>query len=225
MRSRLRLWRFETQCCDPREGVYEANERMFLERDRDAESGAITLLGKLGFKAVSGYANKLGFQLLPKKLPAAVRALIDNGWKVEAEGKLYRNAGSANLSVSSGIDWFELHGSLDFGDGLQVKLPALLSALRRGETMIALGDGSLGLLPQEWLQKYGLLIPRRSRRRSPAFKQTQTGVLDALLAARPKICDETFARVRAECKTFAALVLLPSQLDLSELCVTINEKD
>jgi len=192
---------------DPREGVYEANERLFLERDRDAESNAIVLLGKLGFKTVNGYENKLGLQLPPKKLPAAVRALIDSGWKVEAEGKLYRNAGSASLSVSSGIDWFELHGSLDFGDGLQVKLPALLSALRRGETMIALGDGSLGLLPQEWLQKYGLLTSLGEVEDDHLrFKQTQTGVLDALLAARPEItCDETFARVRAEWQNFRGI--------------------
>ncbi|HJX92946.1 MAG TPA: DEAD/DEAH box helicase [Pyrinomonadaceae bacterium] len=192
---------------DPREGVYEANERLFLERDRDAETGALTLLSKLGFKRVSDYENKLGLLLPPKKLPAAVRALIDDGWKVEAEGKLYRNPGSASLSVSSGIDWFELHGSLDFGDGLQVKLPALLSALRRGETMIALGDGSLGLLPQEWLQKYGLLTSLGEVEDDHLrFKQTQTGVLDALLAARPEItCDETFAHVRAEWQNFRGI--------------------
>ena len=109
--------------------------------------------------------------------------------------------------MSSGIDWFELHGSLDFGDGLQVKLPALLSALRRGETMIALGDGSLGLLPQEWLQKYGLLTTLGEVEDDHLrFKQTQTGVLDALLAARPEItCDETFARVRAEWQNFRGI--------------------
>jgi hypothetical protein len=192
---------------DLREGVYEAGERRLLERDRDAEGSALTLLSKLGFKSVSDYQGKLKLELLPKKLPLAVRTLIENGWQVEAEGKLYRNASATSLSVSSGIDWFELHGSLDFGEGLQVKLPALLSALRRGESMIALGDGSFGLLPQEWLEQYGLLASLGEVEDDHVrFKHTQTGVLDALLAARPEIsCDETFARVREEWQNFRGI--------------------
>ncbi|MFL6277667.1 MAG: hypothetical protein ACJ74G_20975 [Blastocatellia bacterium] len=31
------------------------------------------------------------------------------------------------------------------------------SAMKRGENIVELGDGSLGLLPEEWLKKYGLL--------------------------------------------------------------------
>ena len=109
--------------------------------------------------------------------------------------------------MSSGVDWFELHGSVDFGDGLEVKLPALLSALQRGESMIALGDGSFGLMPEEWLQKYGLLaslgVASGDHLR---FKPTQAGILDALLAAQPEItCDETFARVREEWHNFRGI--------------------
>jgi hypothetical protein len=37
------------------------------------------------------------------------------------------------------------------------QLPELLAAMRRGENMVKLGDGSIGLLPQEWLKQYGLL--------------------------------------------------------------------
>jgi SNF2 family DNA or RNA helicase len=106
--------------------------------------------------------------------------------------------------VSSGVDWFELHGSVDFGDGLEAKLPALLNALQRGESMIALGDGSFGLMPEEWLQKFGLLtslgVASGDHLR---FKPTQAGILDALLAAQPETtCDATFARVREEWHNF-----------------------
>ena len=140
----------------------------------------------------------------PRNLPRAVTSLLANGWRVEAEGKLYRNPGSSSLSVSSGIDWFELHGSLNFGEDLEVKLPQLLAALRRGQKVIALGDGSFGVLPEEWLQQYGFLasfgVTEEDHLR---FQRTQTGVLDALLAARPEItCDETFACVRKEWQNF-----------------------
>jgi SNF2 family DNA or RNA helicase len=73
--------------------------------------------------------------------------------------------------------------------------------------MIALGDGSFGLMPEEWLRKFGLLaslgVASGDHLR---FKQTQTGVLDALLAARPEItCDAAFSRVREEWQNFKGI--------------------
>lgn len=192
---------------DRRDGFYDRDARRFIERDREAEEGGVELLKPLGFRSLREFNGQQKLQLSSKHLPRAVKTLLGSGWRVEAEGKLYRNPGSSSMSVSSGIDWFELHGSVDFGDGLQAKLPALLSALQRGESMIALGDGSFGLMPEEWLQKYGLLaslgVASGDHLR---FKPTQTGVLDVLLAALPEIsCDETFARVREEWHSFKGI--------------------
>ena len=190
-----------------RDGFYDRGTRRFVERDHEAEQSAIELLKPLGFRSTRDYDGKQNFYLSSKNLPRAVSNLLGKGWKIEAEGRLYRNPGSSNVSVSSGIDWFELHGSVDFGDGLEAKLPALLSALRRGESMIALGDGSFGVLPEEWLEKYGLLASLGEASGDHLrFKRTQTGVLDALLAARPEItCDDTFARVRDEWQNFKGI--------------------
>ena len=187
---------------DKRDGLYDRDRNRYIERDLESEKNALALLNTLSIKRGSEYSEK--FRLTPRNLPRAVTSLLANGWRVEAEGKLYRNPGSSSLSVSSGIDWFELHGSLNFGDDLEVKLPQLLAALRRGQKVIALGDGSFGVLPEEWLQQYGFLasfgVTEEDHLR---FQRTQTGVLDALLAARPEItCDETFARVRKEWQNF-----------------------
>ncbi|HVQ38918.1 MAG TPA: SNF2-related protein, partial [Pyrinomonadaceae bacterium] len=196
---------------DQREGFYDRGQdrdaRRFVERDREAEAAATELLKPLGFRSSRNYRGQPRLQLSPRNLPRAVRTLMGEGWRVEAEGKLYRNPGVSSLSVSSGVDWFELHGSVDFGDGLEAKLPALLSALRRGESMVALGDGSFGLMPEEWLQQYGLFtslgVVTEDHLR---FKPTQAGLLDALLAAQPEItCDETFARVREEWHNFRGI--------------------
>ncbi len=192
---------------DRREGFYDRDQRRFVERDPEAEEGAIQLLKPLGFRSTRDYNDQHKLHLSSKNLPRAVRTLLGKGWRVEAEGKLYRNPGLSSLSVSSGVDWFELHGSVDFGDGLEAKLPALLSALQRGESMISLGDGSFGLMPEEWLQKFGLLtslgVASGDHLR---FKPTQAGILDALLAAQPEIsCDETFARVREEWRNFRGI--------------------
>ena len=58
--------------------------------------------------------------------------------------------------MSSGIDWFELHGSMDYGEST-AQLPELLEALRRGETMVRLDDGTYGVLPEQWLKRIGML--------------------------------------------------------------------
>jgi superfamily II DNA or RNA helicase len=192
---------------DRRDGFYDREARRFVERDSETEEDAVQLLKPLGFRSTRDYLDQHKLHLSPKNLPRAVKTLLGRGWRVEAEGRLYRNPGLSSLSVSSGVDWFELRGSVDFGDGLEAKLPALLSALQRGESMIALGDGSFGLMPEEWLQKYGLVtslgIASEDHLR---FKATQAGILDALLAAQPEItCDETFARVREEWHNFRGI--------------------
>src|SRR5204863_7818451 len=113
---------------DRREGIYDRGDdgkgRRFVERDREAEKSAIQLLKPLGFRRTRDYNDSQKLHLSPKNQPRAVNTLLGKGWRVEAEGKLYRNPGLSSLSVSSGVDWFELHGSVDFGDGLEAKLPA-----------------------------------------------------------------------------------------------------
>ena len=190
-----------------RDGFYDRSTHRFVERNHDVEQSAIELLQPLGFRSTRNYDGYQHFYLSSKNLLRAVSQLLGHGWKVEAEGKLYRNPTSSSLAVSSGIDWFELHGSIDFGGGLEAKLPALLSALRRGESMIPLGDGSFGMLPEDWLQKYGLLASLGETSGDHLrFKRTQTGILDALLAARPEITsDEAFARIRDEWQNFTGI--------------------
>ena len=71
-----------------------------------------------------------------------VKTLTGEGGLVEADGRLFRSAGLLRLSVATGIDWFELGGAADF-DGVKVDVPRLLSAIKRGEKTVALGDGSV----------------------------------------------------------------------------------
>ena len=123
------------------------------------------------------------------------------------KGKLIRPAGEFKLAVTTGIDWFELGGQVDFG-GQSVALPDLLAAARRGETMVTLGDGSMGMLPEDWLKKYGMLADlgvgsRTSDGGSLRFGKAQAGLLDALLASQPEIkLDIGFGKVRQNLPRF-----------------------
>lgn len=190
---------------DQNRGVFDPKERQLLLRDQVSEQAAAQQLQGLGwrYKRPDYYDREARWELLPSKLPRIVRDLLLSGWHVEAEGKVYRQPGEIKMQVSSGIDWFELHGAVDFG-GVVAKLPELLAALRRGETMVKLGDGTFGLLPEEWLNKYGLLAGLGETHEDHLrFKRTQVGVLDALLATQPQATfDEAFGHAREALKNF-----------------------
>ncbi|MGA2739393.1 MAG: DEAD/DEAH box helicase [Bryobacteraceae bacterium] len=189
-------------------GVYDSSKRRFVVRDQPVEASAKALLYELGMEDLPpdyrGEASSL--RLAPKRLPAVAHACLAAGWHVEAEGKIFRRPGASSLGVSSGVDWFELHGEVDYG-GATAKLPALLAALRRGENMVRLDDGTYGLLPEEWLSRFGpiagLGTPEADHLR---FRRNQAGLLDALLATQPEVsCDATFARVRDELRNFGGV--------------------
>ncbi len=143
------------------------------------------------------------YEISPARLSEAIHALVGAGWRVEAEGRTYRRPGRFQLSVSSGLDWFDLDAHVDF-DGVRVALPELLRAIRRGEKTILLGDGSVGMLPEQWLARYGLLAQVGAAEGDRLrFRPAQVGLLDALLAVEPEVAvDELFARARDQLRTF-----------------------
>jgi superfamily II DNA or RNA helicase len=182
-------------------------ENRWLLRDVALEKSARNKLEETGFKKRRDYTGQSFWTIAQSRLPGAVRDLVDAGWLVEAEGKLFRKPDSFNFHISSGVDWFELRGTIDY-EGVQVPIPRLLSALKRHENTIRLDDGSYGLLPEEWLRKYGALAnlgtPKEDHLR---FSRSQTGFLDALLASSPEAsCDELFERIRNELRDFSGVV-------------------
>ena len=188
--------------------LYSHATRTLLVRDRKAEQAALEHLQSIGVSSPAWVdsGEEPGWQLAPKKLPTVVRACLEAGWHIEAEGKTFRRPGSVRVEVSSGVDWFELHGEVDYGE-TTAQLPALLAAVRRGDNMVRLDDGTYGLLPEEWLRRYGALAGLGTAGADHVrFRRNQVGLLDALLASQPEAsCDAAFARVRAELSGFEGI--------------------
>ena len=187
----------------PSGAVVQPDQRRMILRDRAAEQALSARLDTLAFQRRTSYNQGETLELLARNLPKVARTLLQEGWHVEAEGKLYHRAAGFHIEVQSGIDWFELHGGATF-DGQQVSLPSLLAALKRGDGMVALGDGSFGLLPEEWLKKYATLAgvgtPEGDHLR---FKRTQVGLLDVLLAEQPEAqFDKKFELARQRLSQF-----------------------
>ena len=142
---------------DERRGWYDAEHDQACLRDQDAEQALLARLFDAGARTPSRHSYFDGdVQFHKKHFARIVRTLTAEGWIVESQGRLIRQPGSFDLSVSTTVDWFELDGQVDFG-GVTASLPSLLAAMRSGAGFIQLDDGSQGILPEEWLEKYGRL--------------------------------------------------------------------
>jgi superfamily II DNA or RNA helicase len=173
--------------------------RAFL-RNAEAERRAEATLREQGARFEWDYQNHGRVLHLPShKMPRVVRSLVSNGWHVEASGRIVRQPGTMSVSVQSGVDWFELHGHVEY-DTRRAPLPALLAALDKGEQFVTLDDGTLGVLPEEWLRRHAT-VGRLGTRSSDhlRFTRSQAGLLDALIAGVPEATwDEAFAGMRVK---------------------------
>jgi superfamily II DNA or RNA helicase len=196
------------QATSPAEARYLPEARKLVRRDLSWERQARDSLAPLPLRSLPGYLQSEGmeWEISQKALPTVVWALTSRGWTVEGQGAIYRRPMEPHLSVTSGIDWFEVGGAVDFGT-VKASLPELLKALKRGETTVILGDGSIGLIPEEWMSRFGLLAATANTDGDVLrFRKSQALLLDALLAAQPVVnVDAAFGRIREQLKTFAGI--------------------
>jgi len=145
----------------------------------------------------------VGFEVSGRELVALVRTLMSEGWEVLGENGAIREPGEIRISGSSGIDWFEINGRVDF-NGVSAEIASVLEALKNGQQWVVLGDGSLGLLPDHWLARHARWLELGQRRDGAVrFARTQLSVVDALLAEHDgAVCDEQLKAARERLSAF-----------------------
>lgn len=188
---------------DPRPSIVDWEERKFLRRDMAGEHKALVRLLELDVRPVQS-AQGHGLELTPSDLPSVVEPLLQEGWAVEAHGNSLRRPSPPALRVQSGIDWFELDGSVDF-DGDEVKLGKVLEAISRGDRFVELKDGAKGILPSAWIETYDSLskLAHSSTEDGLRFLPSQALLVDALLTAMPPAdVDTAFAQLRERLSSF-----------------------
>jgi non-specific serine/threonine protein kinase len=94
------------------------------------------------------------FDFLIHSIPLLTKA----GFEIYGEeklkaGKINRNPPKISLYISSGLDWFDLQATVAYGDQ-EVSLRDVYRALRKNEGFIKLADGSIGQIPEDWLDRY-----------------------------------------------------------------------
>ncbi|NDY41605.1 DEAD/DEAH box helicase [Dissulfurirhabdus thermomarina] len=196
---------------DPAGEILDAGRWRRIARDLSAEAAAAGRLREAGFRPLAHGGFECG-------LAAAARALgelASEGWHVEAEGGRPLRAGRIRrLQVASGVDWFDLRGTLDFG-GVQVPLPRAVRAYLQGRRLVRLDDGSVGLLPEEWFARHApameLAEATGGAKGGFRFRSSHALLLDAMLAEAAEVeTDARFDEMRRALEGFTGIRPLPA---------------
>lgn len=139
-------------------GFPDLAAEVLWQRNLEAEAEAFAKLQSLTPLPLDSLRSGGAMIVDGKLMSTLARAAISWGWKVEAMGRAMRMARPVQVEVTSGVDWFDVKANAGFESSDSVlTLPALLLAAKRGEHWVPLSDGSLGLLPEEWLKKHSYL--------------------------------------------------------------------
>jgi len=179
-------WGHEGDVITPQDGVVK-----IIRRDAEAEQQFIRMLRNL----------HTDMQQHPQEhflyLPAG-RVLADNWFfrfmdtmqecQVAVSGfeglkhlRISRHRPDTRVQVSSGIDWFDASVDVVFGDQA-VTIAEVKKALAQKQHFVRLDDGSIGLLPEEWLKKYALLVKMGETKGGKLrLKKMHFSVLDGLM--------------------------------------------
>ena len=137
-------------------------------------------------------------------LHRAAEDLVQAGWQIYMEGKKLRVAQDFSLNVSSGADWFDLHMDLDYG-GATVSQQDLLAALDAKSGLVKLSDGTLGMVPQAWTDRFSTLgqFGELSEDGNLRFDRAQGLLLNAVIGDSERVSvDEDFEGFREKIRKF-----------------------
>ena len=145
----------------------EEGVRYKINRNVDGEKEIKSLLGNMHTKFPSqrnGYYY-LSFTEAEKSqwFIKFYRKLVDKNIPVYGMEHLQHFRYNQHIPVikvhfnGKGIDWFDLRVEVSFGDQ-QVPLAELQKAILNKQSVILLKDGTIGAIPEEWLQQYASIF-------------------------------------------------------------------
>ena len=108
---------------------------------------------------------------------------------------------STQIHLSSGLDWFDAKIELSFGEQ-RIGIAEIKKALINKQSFVQLNDGSLGILPDEWINKYSLLFKvGQGKENKLRLSKFHLSVIDDLYERRDEKelsfeLDEKYARLR-----------------------------
>ena len=111
--------------------------------------------------------------------------------------KFNPNKAQINLSVSADLDWFDLEIKVKFGNQ-KVNLKELRKAFIKKQDYVQLSDGTLGLMPNEWMKKFSNYFKAGEvKANTIKLSNYQFGIIDELYAEldkKPEFLKDLYAK-------------------------------
>ncbi len=141
--------------------------RIHRQNDKEQEYYALLTDSHYGLKRAARELGPETFELRARTHPFdfllhSIPALTQAGFEIFGEeklkaGKINRSTPTISLNITSGLDWFDLEANVKFGEE-QVSLRDVRKAMKKGERYVKLADGSIGQIPEQWLERYKRLF-------------------------------------------------------------------
>jgi non-specific serine/threonine protein kinase len=194
-----------------------------VKRNIDSEQTWFTQLAKAEFGLRAGHAGDgvppgtlvlrktiNPFVFLKDKVPAlAAAGVAIYGESALTLARINRNRPTIAFNITSNIDWFDVKTEIAFGD-MTVSLTAVRKALRN-DRFIKLADGSMGEIPEEWLQKYKHLFGLGDVQADGLrLARHHVALLDQLVESQAAVTtDQKFEQARQRFKHFQGIDAKP----------------
>ncbi len=145
----------------------------------------------------------------------SVTNVLENFWLIHATDKMKQigikvfgvnelksfkfniNKPVISMGVKSDIDWFDLNLQISFGNQ-KASLKEVQKAILKKSNYVALDDGSLGVLPEEWVKKMsGYFKTGEVRKDHIKLSQFHFGIIEELyneLDTKPKFLTQLYER-------------------------------
>jgi non-specific serine/threonine protein kinase len=147
--------------------VPDNDKILLVKRNKEAEQQFITKLGSLHSQFINQPQNKSlvlkGVDVLKNNwfflFVDAMKEMKVPVYGFEALKNFRFNTAkpSTHIHLSSGMDWFDARVELAFGEQ-HIGIAEIQKALANKQSFVQLNDGTLGILPDEWIKKYALLF-------------------------------------------------------------------
>lgn len=188
----------EIPLADTSESFVDAETKKLIKRNRTFEEQTL-------IKALQILRDPQGTGTVPSSdLHRAAQDLVAAGWLIYMEGKKLRIAQDFALNVSSGADWFDLRMDLDYGSAT-VSQEDLLAALDSKSGLVKLSDGTLGMVPQAWTDRFSTLgqFGEIGEDGNLRFDHSQALLLNSVIGDSDRVTvDEDFEGFREKVRKF-----------------------
>jgi superfamily II DNA or RNA helicase len=116
------------------------------------------------------------------------------GWEVLKNFRFNTHKPKTQIYISNGVDWFDAKVDVVFGDQ-RVTIAEVKKALQNKQSFVQLQDGTLGVLPDEWIKRYSMLFRLgENKQEQLRLSKYHISVIDQLYETR----DETELMIELE---------------------------